>query len=203
MDNPHIDDVLQQYAERTESVELDNVETEAVIEKGFQMANDIMIRDSTMSEEDRIFIFQAAITLWCRKYSCQGIGDLSVYDFINRGSSGLITIHYATQVRDSIILNEWDVALLTAYFTSVRPAFIHRGQYPSSKVLVLTTFNELTQSFFVNSTGKDDFKAGNIVIQFVDKMGIMGGGRLPSAEIQPNPTMTADYHLPTKSTLRR
>ena len=104
-----------------------------------------------MSEEDCILVFEASITNWCRKHSTQDVGDFSVYDFINRDqSSGVVTLHFLTTTRSTeIILTEWDaILLLTAYFKSVRPAFIHRSTDSSERLLVLKKFNEFTSCLF-------------------------------------------------------
>ena len=207
--NTHVDAVIQLYAEQrneSENFEQLNSETQAMIDKGLNMVTDILVNnisDSTeMAEEERILVFQASITSWCRKNSSQGIHDFSIYDFLNRDqSSGVVTIHFLRTTRSTpIILTEWDVMLLTAYFKSVRPAFIHRSTYPSEpSLLVSKEFNEFTSCFFVNSTGKDDFKAGNIVLRFVEKI----IERTKSSVEYISGTVSTDYQLPAMCEIRR
>lgn len=174
-----------------------------MLDKGFKIVNEILLRylhDATdMSEEDRILVFYASIANWCRKNSSQAIRDFTVYDFVNRdqtlGSAGSITVHFlGTQIN----LSDWDFELLTAYFKAVRPAFLHRStHHPSERrVMVFGEFDEFTSRFFVNSTGKHDMKASNIVLQFVDK--------IKSSVELPNPrNITVDSQLPTIGGLRR
>ena len=173
------------------------------------MVNEILIRhldDSTdMSEEDRILVFYGSIVNWSRKHSSQAIKDFSVYDFLNRDQeSGVVTVHFLqTTPRRPIVLTEWDVVLLTAYFKSVRPAFMHRSAHPSEpRLLVFTEFREFTSSFFVNSTGQHDFKTGNIVLQFVEK--IKASRRnLTTIGLGNSQLLSTDSQLPAMETLRR
>lgn len=171
MDSPAsgaIASVVELY--RNEEVDLNSHESNEVIEKGLKMANKMLAKSYTeMSEEERIFIFQASISSWYKQNTCLNINEFTVYDFLNQPSGVYqeFRIHSLPLSSSPIILADLD--LLTGYFKLVRPAFIHRNLQPERRV-ELEDFNELTSSFFINSTGRPDFRAGNVIIQFIQKV---------------------------------
>lgn len=183
--------VSQEYAEMQNLVDEEML---PVIEYGLKIVNDTILTvceyGHDWSEEQRIFVFHAAVANWYKRFTSQAIRDLSVYDFVNHQPGSIMNLRYS-----QVMLTDWDAWLLTAYFTSVRPAFIHRNSIAPPRVLIFEEFKVITSSFFINSSGSSDFKPSNIVLQFVEK--------IKSTRITEMPAnIRADTELPAIGDLR-